>query len=238
MKAIRLLIVILLASTTLSMAQDGPGDRDRFEGRRRWGGGYRGGGMRYEMPSEQEWADLSSFMKEMSPKRWEIFENLPDGSLLRERTRGLFLSRYRMLVKTKTEDPALYQTLVERIKLEDTIYELVANLNKATAEKASQADLESQRNEVKTNVANLVDLGIKERRIRIERLERSLQTERQKLQEDQKNRDDLVTRRMHQFIEAGSELQRSEGNPAPTDSREGQADAASPAAPAAPQQPR
>lgn len=217
MNMLKLFVGVVLCSAPMvlgddSTAQPNPGHMDRSGERGfRHGDGSRmfprGSGRMVEPPTEQEWTDVSAFMKENSPKRWEIFESLPEASALRERARNMLVVKYRMLAKTKLDDSALYATLVQRVKLEDTIFALVTALRKAKTEAGSNTD--SVRKEFRTQVTALVDLGTTERRQRIERLEKSLLAEREKLAADQRHRGEIIEDRMHRF-ENGNDWPRGE----------------------------
>ena len=191
-----LILLILLISQT-ALAQEWTGERRR--------GGFRRGTEFFEAISERERSELSQFMKEVSPRRWEIFENLPENSPLRERTWALFVSRYRMLGRVKSDDSALHGVLVERIKVEDIIFDNMAVIKRAVAEDRAKGEIELLQQQLRAHVARLVDLGIKERRIRIDSIEKTLQLERQKLVEDERNREGIITRQLKHLETGGDE---------------------------------
>src|SRR5438552_72282 len=86
MKPLRLVLlgVLLAWMGGSAMAQDAPADRDRPAERDRGSGPpgaprgpfpMRGFGRYWRLDPDQ-WADAAKFMKEHSPKRWELFEKV------------------------------------------------------------------------------------------------------------------------------------------------------------------
>lgn len=65
-------------------------------------------------------------------------------------------------------------------------------------------DQEGLRSDLRAKVAKLVETGMKERKLRIARLEKSIGDERERLATDEKNRDAVIDERMRRSVEEGN----------------------------------
>jgi hypothetical protein len=147
-------------------------------------------------PTEQELQQVSAFMQQYSPNRWQAFQQLPrNGPLRRGITRFVF-GHWRRLQDLKQMDPALYDLRLRQVQLEDQLFGLLTPLKTAAAREAKRAEL-------RPIVQEDVEIGLKERAQRIERLQTLLQREQEKLAADQKDRDAIVDRRVESLVKQG-----------------------------------
>jgi hypothetical protein len=158
-------------------------------------GGYGLRGRQDLAPTTNEWEDITAFMKEHSPERLKALNSLPDG---RPRNNLVMLAtrNYRNMLRMRNEQPDIAQLMVDRVELEDQIFKLT---NQARSGK-SKGDSDSNKKLLQQKIGELLDMNIKERQLRIARLEKTLQSEQAQLAEDSKNRDELVERRFHVFL--------------------------------------
>jgi hypothetical protein len=97
----------------------------------------------------------------------------------------------------------LKNVTVQRVRVEDDIYGLVMQMPK-DAPDAQQADKDALREQV----GKLVELGITERRIRLQRLQETVDREQKKLAADTANPSALVEERLKTIL-------KEENNPVP-----------------------
>jgi hypothetical protein len=195
-----------------------------------FGGGPGGGGGRFpalsrlgpiEPPTQSEWEDATPFLKEHSPKRLEAINSLPDERRSKWRLMGALSRQYQNIQKMQQDDPDLAKIVTGRMELEDALYGMVAQFREAKR----GGDTEKQaavRRDMKAKVAELVDTNIKERKLRIARLEKTLKQESDRLADDEKGRESLVEKRVQNLLDGQPMDQggRGDANPAPTGSVE------------------
>jgi len=176
-----------------------------------------------ELPpfSEADWTEAAEFIRVHSPRRYEVFELLPDDSPQKRAVRRFMLSRYQNLKDYKASDPDSYDGRLKRLETEDEIFGLAADLRRAEGSKR-----EALRDELRTRVAEMIDLGIAERKVKIGRLEKLLQEERNRLGTYEKGRDVLIEQRMDQEITSpggpvlpGAPQGTNDVDPSPLDNR-------------------
>jgi hypothetical protein len=161
-------------------------------------GGYGLRGRQDLAPTTSEWEDISAFMKEHSPERFKALSNLPEG---RARTSLVALAtrNYRNLLRMRNEQPDVAQLMMDRVELEDQIFKLANQLKSAKNQADRQSDTDKKL--LQQKIGELLDMNIKERQLRISKLEKTLQNEQTQLAEDSKNRDELIERRLHVFLD-------------------------------------
>lgn len=162
-------------------------------------GRWMGGRLNPAAWSPMEWEETAAFLKEHSPKRLEVLNSLDEnGRKIRLRT--AFINTYRNIQRLKKDDPDLVGAVIKRVELEDAVFAISGQIREAkrkgegTRQGNLRADLSQKLNE-------LVDTNIKERQLRIARLERTLKQERERLEGDQKSRDQLVEKRLNNLID-------------------------------------
>jgi hypothetical protein len=142
--------------------------------------------------------ELREFLQEHAPNRLEFLNNLPEMGEGRRRVMTLWRDRLRAMVRIKEQDPELYMRMVRQFELQDQALGLVR--------KAKPGDPPSK--ELRDAVAELVHTGITLRQQRIAKLEKALQTEKEKLAADQNNQDKLVDQQLESLRKEGRELVR------------------------------
>jgi hypothetical protein len=174
------------------MPNDNPYRFRRFDG---GFGRFNGPGGYYRIPAA-ELADISAFMKEHSPERFKAISNLPE--LPRQRLMMEAFRNWRNYQYVKINQPDLAELMVTRVELEDQAFKLVNQIKteKPDDPKAALAD----RQLLQEKIGQLLDTNIKERQLRIARLQKTLESEQELLTRDSKHRDELVERRLHAFL--------------------------------------
>jgi hypothetical protein len=144
--------------------------------------------------TEKELEDARKFMEQHSPQRLKTLEAMPDGE---EKTRirnGAALA-YLNWMRLANTDFELYKVVVQRVDLEDQIFGKFAQMRMDPTDKqdADKADL-------KALVAKLVDNGIQERHLRLDRLKAAIDKEATNLAHDESNRPQVVEDRLNAIL--------------------------------------
>lgn len=148
------------------------------------------------MASEEELEDIAAFMREFAPARWAAMESLPDSGAVRRSVMVYVVARWRHLQVLREEDTQLYDIKVQQMTVEDAIYGLLARTR-------TPAEREPLRKSLREKVTELVNLGLKEREHRIERLRQALKVEEDRLAKDQATTGRTVERRVDAFVTDG-----------------------------------
>jgi hypothetical protein len=148
--------------------------------------------------SAAEWADVSEFMADYMPWRIEQVRQMPEGPV-KERVKRLLAFRYRGLRALQNRDADSYEQRLGQLKIEDQIYKLVSEMPGADGDRRKAI-----RDELRTHVARLVEVDIQERQRRVERLEDELARQKRLLDQDTKDRNAVVERRLGRFLDWGS----------------------------------
>jgi hypothetical protein len=160
----------------------------RFYGPGRYGRGV--------TPEERD--EVSAFMKQHSPERFKAISNLPER--LQQQLMMEAVNNWRNYQRVKIDQPELAQMMVYRVELEDETYKLVNQIRTERSGDPQAAQADNQL--LKDKIGLLIDTNIKERQLRIARLQKTLQSEQDLLARDSLHRDDLVERRLHAFLGA------------------------------------
>jgi hypothetical protein len=177
------------------------------------GGG--GGGMGYYGGMQRgphDWEDMMSFMSSNAPNRARVLNDLSTSS-----EPGL---KHRLLMKWRAYNvmterfPKMATLYVMRVRIEDDIFGLTMQ---AKQYPSSRAQIYT---EIHDKVAALVDLGIQERKLRIEHMQDQIAMEKMKLTHDQDRRDDLVEERMTRLLDKIKNTSSSDGGHADASSAE------------------
>src|SRR5437588_8463342 len=105
-------------------------------------------------------------MSENSPQRFKVLQQLGKDNPRYQRIKDFTYFRFRMLQNFKADDPALYQLRVNRLRIEDDIFGLVKDT------KPDEQLANETKDKLREKIGALVDLGIKEREHRVERLQK------------------------------------------------------------------
>ncbi len=182
----------------------------------------RGYWRRGDSPSTEEWTQVRDFMREHSPRRWELFQQMPEESERYEPIRRFILTRWRNLQTAKSQQeqhPALYEARVRRLELEDHVFGLVSDMRQTPDRKPVL------REQLRKEVAELVGLGFAERQNRLDHLSRMLQSETEQLAQDRANENAMIKAQMEMFLTQGGD---SLDNPPPEERRGGGPDGRGP----------
>jgi hypothetical protein len=189
--------------------RDGDGGKDREGEMRRsrdrrigyggpfdmgWSDDGRGHG-EMRAPQPHEWQEVQSFLYEHSPRRQRALDQLSEGGK-KDSIKKYVFARYRSLKRLEKRDPSAYEQRLAQLAVEDQIFGLVSDWGAAGDERR-----EELRQSLRTEVTRLVDLDLRERRRRVESLQRELNEQTQALESDQKERDALVEKRLGRFVE-------------------------------------
>jgi hypothetical protein len=175
--------------------------RDR-EGRYGYGGPFdmgwsadgRGHG-EMRAPQPHEWSEVQSFLHEHSPRRQRALDQLPEGGK-KDSIKKFVFARYRSIKRLERRDPAAYEQRLGQLGVEDQIFGLVSDWGAAGEDRR-----EELQQRLRTEVTRLVELDLQERRRRVEALQRELNDQTRALEDDEKERDAVVERRLGRFVE-------------------------------------
>ena len=151
-----------------------------------FGGGAGGAAARGPAPTTQESEDAIDFVSKHSPNRYAVFNRLPVNSQPRQRMVNMMTNVYRNLQRSKDQDPEVYELMVKRFELEDSLFDFEFR------RRLIRGDDSNARSELRAKAAEIVQLSLREREKRIERLERALDTEKKALAADRANPEALV----------------------------------------------
>jgi hypothetical protein len=158
-----------------------------------FGGGFGGGYRRFPPPpSDEEWQEAAAFAQQYCPNRLEALDQLEE--LQRERLRAALYARYQHLAQIKENDAEVYELRLKRLQLEDEVFGALRAVRQAAEGGQSAA-----RDAYRAKVTALIQNGLAERALRLERLERSVASERDRLQKDQARLGELVEARMQEI---------------------------------------
>ena len=186
-------------AATTRPAQPAP-SADRRDGGRgrpyRQGGGF-GFGRRSAGPqaSDVDPAEVAAFMSEHAPLYWKAVTNLADDGR-REQTQALIATAYATYQRLKPDDPELYDVIVKRIESEDHIFGLRPKARAAAAGPIREAAVAQLRAELTT----WCDLTLKERHLRLARLQRKVDDEKSRLASDDANRQAIIDQRLDRIL--------------------------------------
>jgi hypothetical protein len=169
------------------------------------GGGPLGGGMMSrwdgggEYPSDELDAAVE-FMREHSPKRWEMLERR-QGPIFPQ-TMRFIMSRYRNLKNLEREDSKLYKLRLQQLTIEDSIFAMNREMRQPISDERRQEILK----EMRARVEESVDVWIEEREHRLARLEATVNRERERLESDRGRRQLMIDNRLERELDRVSEF--------------------------------
>jgi len=151
--------------------------------------------MRDQPPTEEEWKEVVAFMEKHSPYRLEQIQKFKEINPLRNNLRSRIWTQYRQMQEQKKDDEKLYDISLKRFELKDQQFHILQQISKAKGD-----DRTSLRDELRKNAGELVTLNLQERELRLEKLTQTVEKERQRLDKDQQNREQLVDDQIKQVI--------------------------------------
>lgn len=159
-----------------------------------WGYGKGHGDARAPRPNE--WQETQVFMRQYAPRRQGAVEQMPEGEAKESLKRFVF-ARYRGLQSLQRRDPTSYEQRLAQLRVEDQIFGIVSDWGGPNDE----AGLTTLREALRTQVAQLVELDLRERQRRVESLKRELAEQTELLARDEQQRDSLVDKRVARFAD-------------------------------------
>jgi hypothetical protein len=133
--------------------------------------GERGFGPRREFKiTDEEWAEVAAFMKENSRTLWEVYEKLHDKHKIAAKNN--IARRYFSLKSLEKRDPALYEIELKRVKVEDSIFEILGQIRKTDQDRDTQKQLKEK---LHAKVEELWAVRMEDRDVQLDRIERQLQ---------------------------------------------------------------
>jgi hypothetical protein len=151
-------------------------------------GGGRRDGMVPPKPTQQEIDDALVFIQKNFPNHFEMFNRLPkDAPFRNNMVLPRMVQRYRQLMRIQDQNPEAYGAMLRQAQFEDEALGYARDITER------RPDAEVRLKEV---VRRMIQRGLDDRRERIERLERALAEQKQKLAEDEQNKDDLIAQQI------------------------------------------
>jgi hypothetical protein len=150
-----------------------------------------------ERELEKEWEACKLFLSVHSKNRYQQIENMPGGP--KKPFEQFLVGRFRLINRIKSQSPELYNLKVREIELDDDVFGICLKLKSKTGDKAR---LQS---ELKAKIAELFDLGVSERKLRIGLVETALEDQKKILKTEQDGHDKLVEDRFNAVLAEGVE---------------------------------
>jgi hypothetical protein len=144
-------------------------------------------------PEEQQ--EALAFIEKNMPVLHGLIDEAPKNSMRHHRLMRFAVERHRLAQRLEREDPDLYEQLLERLKSQDEMFQLMKDFRLATEQR--QAEIREQ---LRGKVRLLVEDWLDERQRRIEMLEKSLQKEARALEADRQRIDELTNDRMERML--------------------------------------
>jgi hypothetical protein len=141
--------------------------------------------------NEPERAEAADFIRAHSPNRAALMD------MMRPMTRDLVLNtfvvtRYRQLMKFQSTDPELYKVLVQQFEVQDQVLGDMEQMSRTDPSTMPTTEPTAAEQELRDKLTELVDLNIKQRQERLDRLKETLSREEDRLSRDEGRRDFLV----------------------------------------------
>ncbi|UCG32049.1 MAG: OmpH family outer membrane protein [Phycisphaerales bacterium] len=157
---------------------------------------------RFPFVSPEQTEQLMEFLEEHFPKRHRLLRRLQEHNpeAFEHRVSELAPRVLELLLRTR-EDPELGELLIEQQRLEEDLRELVREYRALDAE--AEVAREGLKGQIEEIVARMVDIGLERREHEIAALERRLQRQREMLQEDLDNREQMVAEHLQAALERG-----------------------------------
>jgi hypothetical protein len=163
-------------------------------------GGQNGGGQKAAAGNapKDEWDQVMAFMRENSPNRHQLLLRQNPGPNAPARVR--LLQRWRTLQQLQQSgETDLYDLSTAQFREEDVVVGLSAQYRQAR-NRGNMPRMNQLRQDIGAEAAKLVDLGLQERALRIQHAETLLQAQKDKLEQDKANEQELVQQRTEQIM--------------------------------------
>ncbi|MGE5607882.1 MAG: hypothetical protein ACM359_01390 [Bacillota bacterium] len=136
---------------------------------------------------EADWDEALKFFQKHSPHRAAAWESMKEPR--KTRYKALFIMRYRSMLGLTRDDAQLRRIKISQIEIEDRIFAIKSRLSESNL---ASADADQLKRELHGKVKELVASRMDERKERITRLESLLKLEKDRLQKDLANKDQLI----------------------------------------------
>jgi hypothetical protein len=152
-----------------------------------------GAGYMRAFSSGQDWDDMVRFMQKNAPIRARVIDESDAWDNLT--ARNALLKRWRDYRFVEEHFPEVADLRVKRFQIEDQIYGLELQARR------DPSVLESIRPQIRLKAAELVNLSIEERQLRIAKLQSLLAQEQKRLTDEQTQQDQEVNQRTQHIME-------------------------------------
>lgn len=158
-------------------------------------------------PTEAEWTQASSFLKQYSPKRMSLVGELPDGQL-KSHLRSVIYGRYLALLKVQEYFPQIYHVQLQRLTIEDGLFDLHRQYTAAAGTRRAAI-----RDDLRKQVQALFDNVQQDRQTRIDRMKTWVADLQTKKNSDEQNRDMVINQQLQDVILHGPDAWGKESRP-------------------------
>jgi hypothetical protein len=154
--------------------------------------------------TQQDWDNAEQWMEKNAPRRWSYLQTVKNtnAQAFKREFREFFVPRIRQINWLQQSDTKLYDLRMQRIELEDEAFGMLQDLvaSKNPTEKTALT------NSLKGKLGDMYDNTLAERQQRINELATFLETEQQKLKDDQQpdHRDKHVENTLNRALQTGS----------------------------------
>jgi hypothetical protein len=154
--------------------------------------------------TEVEWKAASEFLNKYSPKRMALLNQMPEGKM--RPLKNLIYGRYLDLMKIKDSFPQLYDIGVQRMTIEDNLFDLRRNYRAARG--PAQATVKQN---MRQQVGALFDNLQNDRQARITRMQTYVSDLQKKRDDDEQHRETVIDSQLQQVINGNTEVGRGKG---------------------------
>jgi len=148
--------------------------------------------------------EFEKFCEAHAPKRWAELKDPTNNNKPRMFS---MLWKFRQLKSLEKTDLELYKIQVSQIESEDAEYGTLVELKKAQQKAtATTEQLDKLKAQLRDQAALSVELRLKEKGLRIERLAKLLDAERKATENDKQNQPKLIETRFAQMLEDGPDF--------------------------------
>jgi hypothetical protein len=164
--------------------------------------------------TQQDWDNAEEWMEKNAPRRWAYLQTVKNtnAQAFRREFREFFLPRIHQINWLQLNDKKLYDLRMQRIQLEDDAFGMLQDLIGAKTSTEKSALTSS----LKEKLGEMYDNTLAERQQRINELATFVQTEQEKLKDDQQpdHREKHVENTLNRALQTGSlENPSRDGNP-------------------------
>jgi hypothetical protein len=141
--------------------------------------------------SPQEWADVMQFLDENSPNRARVLRGIMDNPAS-QNLRQMMIQQYRAYQLMKNNLPEVAELRLKQFQLEDQLF----GMTSAPGDGERSVPAGELRPRVREIVKQIIDLQLEQEQLRVQRLQNTLDEEKQRLANAQSDENQLIQRRM------------------------------------------